>query len=157
MADISNNIKALRAERGMSQAQLAEKLSVARQTVSSWERGASFPDIPMLEKLSAVFEISADELLFPRRRTRRRRTGDSPLSLSFVLLSVLVYALLLIWGGALVAVPLLRKLLGGGMGAEATWYLVWGMILLVGYIALCAALLSEYMTGAPSGEQRDEP
>ena len=41
MSDIAKNIKKLRMDRGLSQAQLAEKLNVTRQTISSWERGVS--------------------------------------------------------------------------------------------------------------------
>ena len=41
MADIARNIKQLRMQREMSQAQLAEKVGVTRQTISGWERGDS--------------------------------------------------------------------------------------------------------------------
>ena len=41
MSDFARNIKRRRAERGMSQEQLAEKLGVTRQTVSNWERSDS--------------------------------------------------------------------------------------------------------------------
>ena len=42
MSDFSSNLRRLRKRAGLSQDALAEKLSVARQTVSSWERG-EFP------------------------------------------------------------------------------------------------------------------
>ena len=38
---LSENIKRLRAESGMSQEELAARLAVVRQTVSKWERGVS--------------------------------------------------------------------------------------------------------------------
>ena len=38
MSDFARNIKRRRAELGLSQEQLAEKLAVTRQTVSNWER-----------------------------------------------------------------------------------------------------------------------
>ena len=41
MSDFARNIKRRRAERGMSQEQLAEKLGVTRQTVSNWEQSDS--------------------------------------------------------------------------------------------------------------------
>ena len=41
MSDFSSNLRRLRKRAGLSQDALAEKLSVTRQTVSSWERGDS--------------------------------------------------------------------------------------------------------------------
>ena len=41
MSDFSSNLRRLRKRAGFSQDALAEKLSVTRQTVSSWERGVS--------------------------------------------------------------------------------------------------------------------
>ena len=48
MSDFSANLKGLRKQANMSQDSLAEQLSVSRQTVSSWERGKSYPDLDML-------------------------------------------------------------------------------------------------------------
>ena len=42
---IGSRIQALRKERGMSQEELANKLSVSRQTVSQWETGQTAPSI----------------------------------------------------------------------------------------------------------------
>ena len=52
MSDFSSNLRRLRKRAGLSQDALAEKLSVARQTVSSWERGNSYPDLDMLVRIS---------------------------------------------------------------------------------------------------------
>ena len=41
MSDFSSSLRRLRKRTGLSQDALAEKLSVTRQTVSSWERGVS--------------------------------------------------------------------------------------------------------------------
>ena len=41
MSDFSSNLRRLRKRTGLSQDALAEKLSVTRQTVSSWEQGVS--------------------------------------------------------------------------------------------------------------------
>ena len=45
---LSENIKNLRKEKGMSQEELAVKLNVVRQTVSKWEQNLSVPDSEML-------------------------------------------------------------------------------------------------------------
>ena len=61
----------LRRERGMTQAQLAEKLRVTDKAVSRWERGLGFPDINTLEPLAQALGIGIDELM----RTERNRTS----------------------------------------------------------------------------------
>lgn len=53
----------LRKSRGMSQEDLAEKLQVSRQAVSRWESGATWPDVPNLIQLSALFGVTTDYLV----------------------------------------------------------------------------------------------
>ncbi len=60
---LSENIKKLRKEKGMSQEELALKLNVVRQTVSKWEQNLSVPDSEMLIKISEVFEVPVSSLL----------------------------------------------------------------------------------------------
>ena len=52
--NLPEKILALRKARGMSQADLAEKLYVTRQTVSRWERGSAAPDAENLLRLAQV-------------------------------------------------------------------------------------------------------
>ena len=47
----------------LSQEELAEKVYVTRQTVSNWETGKSYPDIHSLLLLSALFDVSLDQLI----------------------------------------------------------------------------------------------
>ena len=63
MLKISENIAALRKQAGITQEDLANKLSVSNQAVSKWEAGKCCPDIEVLPELAAFFEISIDELL----------------------------------------------------------------------------------------------
>lgn len=53
----------LRKERGLTQAELGERLGVSFQAVSKWERGETLPDTAVLPDLAAVLETSVDELL----------------------------------------------------------------------------------------------
>ena len=53
---MKNAIKALRAERGWSQAHLAELLDVSRQTVISIETGRYDPSLPLAFKIARTFE-----------------------------------------------------------------------------------------------------
>ena len=60
---LSENIKAIRKSKGLSQQELAVKLNVVRQTVSKWEQGLSVPDSDMLISISEVLEIPVSTLL----------------------------------------------------------------------------------------------
>lgn len=60
---LGKRIAGCRKRLGLTQDQLAEKLGVTAQAVSKWENDQSCPDITMLPRLSAIFEISSDELL----------------------------------------------------------------------------------------------
>ncbi len=51
-----------RKERGMTQEELADRLSVSRQTVSKWENGDCMPDADKFIRLADVLDISLDEL-----------------------------------------------------------------------------------------------
>lgn len=59
----AEKLKSIRKQAGMSQEQLAEKLGVSRQAVTKWETDAGIPDIENMMKISALFDISIDELL----------------------------------------------------------------------------------------------
>lgn len=56
-------IAAVRKEKNMTQAQLAEKIHVTDKAVSRWERGVGFPDINMIEPLADALEISVLEIM----------------------------------------------------------------------------------------------
>ena len=61
--DVGNRIKQLREAAGMTQAELAEKMAVTRQTISNWERGRTYPDIVSVIRMSDLYGISLDALL----------------------------------------------------------------------------------------------
>lgn len=60
---LKDNIKTIRKSKGLSQEELAVKLSVVRQTISKWEQGLSVPDADMLIELSEVLETPVSVLL----------------------------------------------------------------------------------------------
>ena len=60
---LSENIKAIRKSKGLSQQELAVKLNVVRQTVSKWEQGRSVPDSDLLISLSEALEAPVSRLL----------------------------------------------------------------------------------------------
>lgn len=60
---LSENMKAIRKSKGLSQQELAVKLNVVRQTISKWEQGLSVPDSDMLISISEVLETTVSTLL----------------------------------------------------------------------------------------------
>ena len=60
---LSENLKAIRKSKGLSQQELAVKLNVVRQTVSKWEQGLSVPDSDMLISISEALETPVSALL----------------------------------------------------------------------------------------------
>lgn len=60
---LSENIKALRKAKGLSQEELAIKLNVVRQTVSKWEKALSVPDAGMLMKIADALDTTVNALL----------------------------------------------------------------------------------------------
>ena len=59
---IDMNIRVLRKKNKLSQEQLAEKVSVSRQTVAKWENGEALPDIYKCKLLSDIFQITLDQM-----------------------------------------------------------------------------------------------
>ncbi|MDD7732128.1 MAG: helix-turn-helix transcriptional regulator [Firmicutes bacterium] len=60
---LSENIKRIRKEKGLSQEELAGKVYVVRQTISKWEQGLSVPDSEMLIAISKALETPVSSLL----------------------------------------------------------------------------------------------
>lgn len=57
------NLQYLRAERRMTQEQLAMLLGVSRQSVTKWEAEKSYPEMDKLIKMCQIFECSLDDLV----------------------------------------------------------------------------------------------
>lgn len=60
---IHENIKKMRQSRNISQKELAERLHVAQNTISSWETGRTEPSIGAIEDLCRVFQCQKSDLL----------------------------------------------------------------------------------------------
>lgn len=61
--EIGKKLKNARIEAGLTQEKAAEKINVARQTISNWENEKSYPDIISVIALSDLYSVSLDELL----------------------------------------------------------------------------------------------
>lgn len=57
-----NRLKVLRAERNWSQADLADKLDVSRQSVNAIETGKYDPSLPLAFKIATVFGLAIEQI-----------------------------------------------------------------------------------------------
>jgi putative transcriptional regulator len=62
---VNNRLRELRAARGWSQADLADRLDVSRQTVNAIETGRYDASLPLAFKVAAVFEDTIESVFFP--------------------------------------------------------------------------------------------
>jgi putative transcriptional regulator len=62
---VRNRLPVLRAERGWTQADLAERLDVSRQTVVSIEKGKYDPSLPLAFKIAELFGLAIEEIFDP--------------------------------------------------------------------------------------------
>lgn len=66
---IGKFLASLRKEKKLTQEELAEKLNVARRTVSRWETGFNLPDMDILIEISDFYSVDLREILDGKRRT----------------------------------------------------------------------------------------
>ena len=66
---MNNHIRALRAERGWSQAELAEMLQVSRQSVNAIETGRYDPSLPLAFAIARLFGQAIESIFVPDRET----------------------------------------------------------------------------------------
>lgn len=59
---MKNRLKVLRAERNWSQADLADRLDVSRQSVNAIETGKYDPSLPLAFKIARIFETTIEQI-----------------------------------------------------------------------------------------------
>lgn len=57
-------LKAIRINKQLSQDEAAKLIGISSDTLSNYERGKSFPDIPVLKKIEEVYETKYDNINF---------------------------------------------------------------------------------------------
>ena len=61
---MKNQLKVLRAQHDMTQADLADELAVSRQTINAIEKGKFDPSLPLAFKLGRLFNLPIEAILF---------------------------------------------------------------------------------------------
>lgn len=74
-------ITELRKEKGMTQAQLAEKMGVTDKAVSKWERDLSCPDISSVPKLAEILGVTVDQLMQSEKSSPNNKQAQDIIAL----------------------------------------------------------------------------
>lgn len=102
--EIGKKIMELRKKNGLSQEELAEKVGVARQTISKWELGETSPDLKQSKELSKIFNVSLDELtdndirdvLVEKTSNTEKLAGLTLKAIKFIVIFIILLPVLLI-------------------------------------------------------------
>ena len=62
---MTNHLRDMRADRGWSQAELAKRLGVSRQTVNAIETGRYDPSLPLAFRLADILDMAIEEIFEP--------------------------------------------------------------------------------------------
>ena len=73
---MKNRLKVLRAERDWSQQELADRLSVSRQTINSIETGKYDPSLPLAFALARLFDLPVESLFLDENGSRETPAAE---------------------------------------------------------------------------------
>ena len=128
--EISERLKEIRQNAGMTQEEVAEKIMVSRVTVSHWENGKSLPDIVSLISLSDLYSISLDELLKGDSKMTEKVKKDAKEAKNnkrlIGITAILVIAVLLVYGVSIIV--------GGGF-KDFCEGAIWWVLIAIGLAA----------------------
>ena len=86
---MSEIMKNLRTEKGLTQKQLAEKFNYSDKAVSRWENGESMPDIDVLISLCKFYEVEFDWLI--KKHTEPPKITDKNFSMRIKIIIALLF------------------------------------------------------------------
>ena len=75
---MKNRLKVLRAERDWSQADLADRLEVSRQTINALETGKYDPSLPLAFTIAGLFTLAIEDIFRPNGSGAARTTARPP-------------------------------------------------------------------------------
>lgn len=57
-------LKSARVNKGLTQAEAAKMLGISTETLSNYERGRSFPDVPVIKRMEDLYDLPYSEIIF---------------------------------------------------------------------------------------------
>ena len=57
-------LRAARVNKGYTQRQAAELLGITKDTLSNYERGKSYPDVPIIKKIEELYQVKYESIIF---------------------------------------------------------------------------------------------
>jgi len=91
---LSQRIAFYRHQCGMTQAELAEKLSYSDKSISKWERGEGLPDIVVLSMMAELFGVTVDDLI--REESAPKEASSGPTKKARIIIPMLAVCLVLL-------------------------------------------------------------
>ncbi|HHX22669.1 MAG TPA: helix-turn-helix transcriptional regulator [Thermoanaerobacterales bacterium] len=140
--DIGKRLKDARLKMNFTQEQVAERLSVSRQTISNWENEKTYPDIVRVIELSNLYSITLDELLKEDKKMIEYLEESTNVVKSKMKFSKLIQIMtyLVIWAGVVIVFWL-------GGGSDAMGYSIMSL-----YIVLpVSTLITSIFIGKDKG------
>lgn len=64
METLGITLKSARVNKNLTQAEAAKKLEISVDTLSNYERGKSFPDVPIIKRMEDLYGIPYSDLIF---------------------------------------------------------------------------------------------
>lgn len=144
--NLGENIHSYRVSNNMSQTDLANALDVSRQSVSKWENNSAQPELDKLCKMSNLFDVTLDELVYGRSATPKSGERD----IIATPMRELVPSRLLL-GVSLLLFGMVFFLMSVFLGDRLSIGEVMGEFLSVNIVLLSLSLLFTYQTGVLSG------
>ena len=105
--NLGENIYTCRAKKGMSQGELAAELEVSRQSVSKWENNSATPELDKLIRMSALFGVTLDELVYGAPEIKKEEIAPTQkpafemrtvVGLMLLLFGMIFFLLSVFWG-----------------------------------------------------------
>lgn len=57
-------LKAIRVNKGLTQEEAAKRIGISKNTLSEYERGRTYPDIPILKRIEQAYNVGYNDINF---------------------------------------------------------------------------------------------